>query len=106
MAIFKVYTAVHRGMESVHFAPGDELPEWAVGLVGDHCLRSAEVTPVTELRAEHGPELVNFDEPGKVLTSDEAAELLAAGEAADAEPAAAPDFTAPAKPARGRPRKS
>lgn len=103
MAFFGVHVVLPHGCDYVQFAPGDEVPDWAVGLVGDHCL--AEVFPGAEIRGEHGPELVNFDEPGKVFTSGEAAELLTAG-GADTEPVAGPDFTAPAKPARGRPRKS
>lgn len=35
---FKVYVAVHKDpAETVWFAPGDDVPEWAEGLVGDHC---------------------------------------------------------------------
>ena len=115
MKIFDVHTAVFRGLNAVYFAPGDKVPHWAYDLVGDHCLRRVE------LRAEHGPELVNFDDDAAALLAAESEGLPPADEDADddkgdgdaedpAEPAAdaaSLDFTAPAKPkaTRGRPAK-
>ena len=49
MATFAAYVIVHGESGPVQFAPGDDVPEWADGLVGDHCL--------TEPRAKVEPEL-------------------------------------------------
>lgn len=38
MAKFAIPVATLRDNELVQFAAGDEVPEWADGLVGDHCL--------------------------------------------------------------------
>lgn len=77
MTKFAVHTIVHRDGMPVAFAPGDELPGWAEGMVGDHCLTSEEAKPAKAVRADPKRD--------------------------EAEPAG-PDFTAPA-PRRGRPRK-
>lgn len=81
--IFGVHVALHSPeAESVWFAPGDEVPEWALDLVGDHCLilppSDEEIhegdgsTPETH---GHGSELASFTGPVTVLTAAEAAEL-------------------------------
>ena len=36
------HVPVRRGLDTVWLHPGDELPDWAVGLVGDHALASDE----------------------------------------------------------------
>lgn len=51
MAVFGVHVVVPRGYEYEAFAPGDVVPDWAVGLVGDHCLRSDDV-PVADAEAD------------------------------------------------------
>ena len=38
MATFAAHVIVHGESGPVQFAPGDEVPEWADGLVGDHVL--------------------------------------------------------------------
>lgn len=67
----------------VALAPGDELPEWAEGLLGEHCFAPDE--------AAAKPEDPDAGDEREVKPSPKS------------EPAA-PDFTAPA-PRRGRPRK-
>lgn len=47
MATFAAYVIVHGETGPVQFAPGDELPEWAEGLVGDHCLTEPQPEPET-----------------------------------------------------------
>lgn len=81
MPKFTAYTAVHGGSGTEFFAPGDEVPEWAE--VGAH---------VTDADAP----AVKAEPAGK----DDG------GEPKPERSDDAPDFTAPAKPTRGRPRKS
>ncbi|CAH0233941.1 hypothetical protein SRABI26_02723 [Arthrobacter sp. Bi26] len=38
MSEFAVHTIVHHVGAPVSFAPGDEVPEWADALIGDHVL--------------------------------------------------------------------
>lgn len=98
MSVFAVHTIVHRDGSTVAFAPGDELPEWAVAKVGPHCLSvDAESEPLS------GGADDTEDTP--------AAESAASEDPEESEPtgepiADVPDFTgsAPA-PRRGRPRK-
>lgn len=92
MTTFNCNTHVHRDGNSTSFTAGDELPDWAIGLVGDHCLVEPAADPVDLTAVEPVPEVaaepeVPEAEPEKV------------------EPAAEPDFTQPAPPKRGRPRK-
>lgn len=81
----------------VILAPGDELPEWAEGRVGDHCLALA---PIEEASDE--------TEGGKEVTPDESDTEDEAGDPEDkpaGKPqAAAPDFTGSA-PRRRQSRK-
>ena len=79
MSVFTVHTLVHRDGLPVAFAPGDELPDWAVGKVGDHCLADTGSKPRPAPAAESTPE------------------------PADDKPV--PDFTKPAPARRGRPPK-
>lgn len=81
MSVFSVHTVVHRDGQAVQFAPGDELPDWADGKVGAHCLVPEDSKP-----ANDGPEL----DPEPAAPSETGT--------------AAPDFTS-AAPRRGRPRK-
>lgn len=77
MPKFSVHVALSSpDFRAVSFAPGDEVPEWAVDQVGDHCLMS-----------EEAPEPDAVPEPASPTAST------------------APDFTAPA-PKRGRPRRA
>lgn len=72
--------------DMVTLAPGDELPEWAEGRVGEHCFElDAEPAEVEDAVNTADADEVDVKAPAK---SKEAA----------------PDFTAPA-PRRGRPRK-
>lgn len=68
MSVFTVHTIVQRDGLSVAFAPGDELPEWAVGRVGVHCLDDAEPKCKSEPKqadedAEEDPSGVDFTKP-------------------------------------------
>lgn len=88
MAIFATHVVLMHEFQAVSFAPGDELPEWAEGMVGAHCLE---------------PELDSEDDEDSDADAEEAE-----SEAEDSAPAAesAPDFTgATPAPRRGRPRK-
>lgn len=93
-------------------APGTELPEWAEGRIGDHCLEpeaETEVPDFTDADAEgsEGADGDPADDTDKADDGEEAGEGKA-DEGDDVDPAAktdAPDFTAPA-PRRGRPRKA
>lgn len=87
---------VRRGLDTIWFAPGDDLPDWAVGIVGDHALAQ----PVAEVleAADEGFTGGTPDEP----VSDEVDEPEAE-QSTDDEPVAevleatAPDFTKPAR---------
>lgn len=72
------YVPVRRGLDTVWLSPGDELPEWAAGLVGDHALEDEAPEPAP---------LPEEDAPAAKSKSSEV-----------------PDFTAPAA-RRSRPRK-
>ncbi|SEI44796.1 hypothetical protein SAMN04487917_101345 [Arthrobacter sp. yr096] len=114
MATFAEHVVVMRDFTAVTFKPGDELPDWAVGLVGDHCLVpevaeesgaepdfTGSTTP--DASEEHAPAPEEKDEDEKSEESDEK-------DAEDDESESqikdeTPDFTAPA-PRRGRPRKN
>lgn len=39
--ILAVHVVLNRGLDFVQLAPGDEVPDWALDLVGDHCLAVA-----------------------------------------------------------------
>lgn len=86
MAVFATHVVLSRGFQAVRFAPGDELPEWAEGKVGSHCLAPEDSDTEEAVEPETGidPDAEESDE--------------------EPEPDAAPDFTA-AAPRRGRPRK-
>lgn len=65
--ILTAHVVVHSDdAESVWLAPGDELPAWAEGKVGDHCLALPEIDTVQGER---------------VFTAADTAKLLADGEA-------------------------
>lgn len=83
MSVFTVHTIVQRDGLSVSFAPGDELPDWAVGKVGDHCLDSDQPASKSSSTRTESAEEAEMEAPKST---------------------AAPDFTSSA-PRRGRPRK-
>lgn len=103
MAKFTAHTAVHRESGTEFFAPGDDVPEWAEGKVGSH------VTDAESEAAEgKGLDFTEAAEDPEATSEDSAAEsefIEADSETAEA-PTEGPDFTAPAKPRRGRPRKA
>jgi len=77
--------------ELVVLAPGDDLPDWAVGRVGEHCL-----VPGAD------PEGEPDGEKSEAVPEETAEE----DGASDSEPAdESLDFTKPAPARRGRPRK-
>ena len=97
MAFFGVHVVLPHGCDYVQFAPGDEVPDWAVELVGEHCLAAD-----SEL-----PEPDDSEDPDREPQPPADNEHVAEGaEKFPKAPPAGPDFTAPAKPVRGRPRKS
>ena len=88
-----------------NFAPGDEVPEWALDQVGDHVLEPEETADADE------PD--TSDDPGSQEQADDSSGDSGAGDESDADdeddtPPPAdeqPDFTAPAPARRGRARK-
>ncbi|SDK79312.1 hypothetical protein [Arthrobacter sp. ok362] len=102
MATFAAHVTVHGESGPVHFAPGDELPEWAEGLVGKHCLEAEAEIDAPDFTAPENP-------PAGDADGDTAAEgdvdADVSGEEEPEAPTDAPDFTAPA-PRRGRNAKS
>lgn len=51
---FNTYVAVHKDpAESVWFAPGDDVPDWALDLVGDHVYGDAEAVEDVRLTDPH-----------------------------------------------------
>lgn len=86
MAKFKVHVVLSDGLDFVQFAPGDEVPDWALDLVGDHCLALPE------------PDMADG---GRILAAADTAELLANGEAESVTSSTLPNFTgAPASKTR------
>ncbi|KUM34541.1 hypothetical protein [Arthrobacter sp. EpRS71] len=111
MAKFAVYTVVHEGFTAHNFKPGDDVPEWAIDLVGDHVLEpEAHDSSASETDFTGAPEAPADDE-GKSDGDSADADADASGDDSDAAdeaqdaPDEAPDFTAPAPARRGRPRK-
>lgn len=66
----------------VKFRAGEAVPEWAEGLVGDHCVAGG----------------------GMSTPADDAVKVAGPAEGEQPKPTDGPDFTKPA-PRRGRPRK-
>lgn len=106
MAFFTEYVILRDELDVVTFKPGDEVPEWAIGLVGDHCVRGAvsDVTAESDAESEGMPSTLAADDASTDAVEDDA-------KAADDEPKPEPgalDFTgAPEPAARKRaPRKS
>lgn len=108
MAKFSTHTFVHDGLVSHSFAPGDEVPGWADGLVGPHVL-------VHGVNADHVEE--EEDTPSDAVTpagtedeldgdadSESNDESKSDTEVSKPKAAAAPDFTGSA-PRRRQPRK-
>ena len=51
---FNTHVAVHKDpAESVWFAPGDDVPDWAVDLVGDHTYTDSEPEDDARFRDPH-----------------------------------------------------
>lgn len=90
MKIFAVNTIVHREHQPVTFSIGDTLPEWAEGLVGDHCLEAPGEASGAPDDAETGAEA------GSELAGTDDAEAQTESVTEKAAPAAV-DFTKPAR---------
>lgn len=123
--IFAHTTTLTRDGEPVVFLAGAEVPEWAENEVGPHLLAEAPPRKV-EPAPQDDSEQTAGGAPGQTETGDDdgsAAEDVAddakaaegaaakdevdqAEDAADEAKAGAPDFTGPAKPARGRSQRS
>lgn len=95
--------------QAANFAPGDEVPEWAIDQVGAHVLEPEEKADSDEPDASDDSGSQDQDpgnDPGKDSGSDD--EAGDDGDDENPNPAAAddqPDFTAPAPARRGRTRK-
>jgi len=73
MATFAAYVIVHGDAGPVQFAPGDDVPDWADSLVGDHVLTEPReevetepevpVVPPVEPPATPAPEAVEPESP-------------------------------------------
>lgn len=104
MPKFSCHVVIRRDLDIFEFAPGDEVPSWAIGNVGAHVL--TDDTPIdapdsTESTADDSPSDQNEAPTNEETEADPQAE-----EGDSAEPAdAVPDFTQPAPAKRGRPRK-
>lgn len=98
MPKFTANVHVHGENGPVFFEEGDELPDWAVGLVGAHVLESEPEADSDEEADKGDPKKVADEEPETDPEEDPEDEP----EAAKAD---APDFTA-AAPRRGRARKA
>lgn len=89
--------------QPANFAPGDEVPEWALDQVGDHVLEPEETADADDSDASDDPDSQD-QEQGNNSGADEEAD----DDGEDPNPPAAddqPDFTAPAPARRGRSRK-
>lgn len=84
---FTAYTVVPRDFEAHHFGPGDEVPSWAVDLVGEHVTDAGQRVEPKPEKPEPEPKQAETE---PVKTTEQSAE---------------PDFTKPA-PRRGRPPKN
>ncbi|MFF1382775.1 hypothetical protein ACFVWT_04335 [Arthrobacter sp. NPDC058288] len=98
MAVFATHVVLMRDFQAVAFAPGDELPEWAEGKVGDHCL-----VPEPEASDADGSgtqDAAEDEDPAEDQTDSETDEPESEDEP-QAPAADVPDFTAPAPVRRG-----
>ena len=100
MPKFVVHTHVKNGFESFAFAPGQEVPDWAIDKIGSHVHDGANLAfpePVAEpaglTAVEPVPEVVA--EPAGLTAVEPVPEVVAE-----------PDFTQPAPAKSGRPRKA
>ncbi|MFW0772524.1 hypothetical protein ACLRGI_05095 [Paenarthrobacter nitroguajacolicus] len=97
--------------QPANFAPGDEVPEWAIDQVGQHVL---------EPEAADAPDVPGFTGVPETLAADEGEQEDSGSDSADSDAADdgdsessdeaadasdVPDFTAPAPARRGRARK-
>jgi hypothetical protein len=92
--------------QAANFAPGDEVPEWALDQVGDHVLEAEE--PSGSEDADGSDESDESDqEQADDSSGDSGADDESDGDGEDDTPPAddQPDFTAPAPARRGRARK-
>ena len=104
MPKFSCHVVIRRDLDIFEFAPGDEIPSWAIGNVGAHVLAddtSEAVPDSTESTAGNSPSDQDEASADEEMEADTQAEEGDAAEPADA----VPDFTQPAPAKRGRPRK-
>ncbi|BCW61850.1 hypothetical protein [Arthrobacter sp. StoSoilB22] len=97
--------------QPANFGPGDDVPEWAIDLVGDHVLEPEAKDVSADASDFTGASDAPAGDEGKADGDSEDAGAGDSGDASDAADEAskasddAPDFTAPAPARRGRPRK-
>ena len=94
----------------VTLVPGDELPDWAEGRIGDHCLTSASESTDAEDESNEDPDGADSQREDGSSADDSGAQDEAEDVAEESAPAAkpkataAPDFTGSA-PRRRQSRK-
>lgn len=98
MAKFAIPVATLRDNELVQFAAGDEVPEWAEDIVGDHCL-VLDAEELEELEAKVQPQVEPETPAEDAPPANVQLEVEPETEDEDEVPAAAdnavPDFTKP-----------
>lgn len=79
MAKFIAHCFVHKGLESIRFAPGDDVPDWVIGKVGSHVIDDADTPAQSDTSddedtsestaqdeaSEETPDAVEDESPGK-----------------------------------------
>lgn len=101
MKIFAVNTIVHRDHLPVAFSIGDEVPEWALSLVGSHCLAAETVDDFED--SESDSETADDQDESEPDADEAEGSAQEPTTATDSEPL---DFTKPAPVKRTRQRKA
>lgn len=105
MPTFTKYTHLFDGVQSIEFAPGDVVPDWALGKVTNRVATG----PDSE-SSEGSSDSAESEGFGETVTAEDSSEDGAEGSENDeteaVEESGEPDFTKPAPAKRGRPRKT
>lgn len=102
MPKFNCQVVIRRGLDIVEFAPGDTVPAWVLGEVGEHVISGNPIADPDFTKRD--AEDVTESEDDKDATEVESGDDADAATAESASEDAAPDFTKPA-PAKRRTRK-